>query len=552
MNASGETELAMRYSEPTLESSLNVLRLIAARSGQAEREGSTEFLCECDLGRQIASSSSPAADRVPFTVRLPMRHPLDTVRRLAEVCRRAEIDVVHAYGATAYVHAMAAGMVATIPALLYSNMAEGFDESPAWLMLTARLMGRRVPLVIAHSPAECDRLLAEWGVKPERIAYLPPRPAGSAPDASGAQVADSYYREVYWRARHTRARSLHDRAKSLLATGLAMSGATGLAMRRHERSLKILTYHRVLPLHEALRYPFHAMVMARDHFDAQMAHLKRAYHVLPLGDALKRLQAGDLPPRAVAVTFDDGYLDNYVHAWPILKKYEIPATLFVVSGVLDRTTMLWWDAVSRAVPDVLRRWNQGWGRDHGVPHTLQGLLEESARAADPMLASQRLCEFLNGQPRAQRQGLIETLLSVGSLEHLNRDLMLTWEQVREMRRGGWEIGAHTVTHAFVDELDDAGAQAEIQTSIRRVEEELKTAVRIFSYPRGRVGDHVKPVLRRIGVEAAVSTELGQNQPGVDPYHLRRFDMGLCRTPGAFNPAVCDAEINGLFQLLRRA
>ncbi|MBI5855790.1 MAG: polysaccharide deacetylase family protein, partial [Nitrospirae bacterium] len=487
---------------------------------------------------------------------------LRTVRTLVLLLHKGRIDVLHSHGMATYFYAVLAALAAHTRVVIHSVHEPEARAIPVWKTALARALARRVDHFVADTQAHCDELLRRWHVKPEQILYLRESTGLSAVNGDVARrtndrgikggATESLYQEHYWRARLSTTVSLHDRAKTLLGKGLAWSGATAVAIRRQGDTLKILTYHRVLPLHEAMHSPFQAMVMPRDHFEAQMAHLARRYRVLAFGDAMKLLQAGELPPRAVTVTFDDGYVDNYEHAWPVLKKYEIPATLFVVTGVLDRSAFLWWDAIGRAVPDLLHRWRLGWGRQAGLPQGVQDILSQTAESGDVRSAGQRLGNVLNALPREPRQQLIATLLPTTSTTTMNDELMLTWEQVRAMHREGWEIGAHTVTHAFVDELDESSVRREIQMSIHRVEQELNGPVRVFSYPRGRVADHVKTVLRDLGVEAAVSTEPGQNRRGVDMYHLKRFDMGICRSPGRFSAAVCDAEISGLFQFLRRS
>lgn len=487
---------------------------------------------------------------------------LRTLRTLVLLLHKGRIDVLHSHGMATYFYAVWAALAAHTRVLIHSLHEPEGRAMPAWKLALARALASRVNHFVAGSQTHCDELLRRWHRKPEHMMYLPEGTVLSPANGDvvrktndrgmRGRATESLYQEHYWRARLSTTMSLHDRAKTLLGKGLAWSGATAVALRRQCDTLKILTYHRVLPLHEALHAPFQAMVVPRDHFEAQMAHLARRYRVLTFGDAMKLLQAGELPPRAVTVTFDDGYVDNYEYAWPVLKKYGIPATLFVVTGVLDRSAFLWWDAIGRAVPDLLRQWRLGWGRQIGLPQGVQDILAQTAESGDIRSAGLRLGNVLNALPLEPRQQLIGTLLSTTSTTTMNDELMLTWEQVRAMHREGWEIGAHTVTHAFVDELDESSVRREIQMSIHRVEQELNRPVRVFSYPRGRVADHVKTVLRDLRVEAAVSTEPGQNRRGVDMHHLKRFDMGICRSPGRFSAAVCDAEICGLFQFLRRS
>ena len=89
--------------------------------------------------------------------------------------------------------------------------------------------------------------------------------------------------------------------------------------------------------------------MPRDTFEAQMSYLATSYVVLGFSQAIERLQSGNLPKKSVVVTFDDGYRDNYEYALPILKKYAIPATFFVVTDALEQRIRLWWDEVAEAI-----------------------------------------------------------------------------------------------------------------------------------------------------------------------------------------------------------
>ena len=96
--------------------------------------------------------------------------------------------------------------------------------------------------------------------------------------------------------------------------------------------LSILIYHRVLARDD----PFAPWGIGAEGFTAQMAALRNHFNVIPLSEAIARLRSGSLPPRAAAVTFDDGYRDNLTVALPILRRYGIPATVFVASGTMRR------------------------------------------------------------------------------------------------------------------------------------------------------------------------------------------------------------------------
>jgi peptidoglycan/xylan/chitin deacetylase (PgdA/CDA1 family) len=105
-------------------------------------------------------------------------------------------------------------------------------------------------------------------------------------------------------------------------------------------ALIVLTYHRVLPAPD----PMLTAEPDAGLFEAQMTFLARYMVVLPLVEALRRLEAGTLPRRAIAITFDDGYANNAQVALPILRRLGLPATFFIATGYLDGGCM-WNDAV---------------------------------------------------------------------------------------------------------------------------------------------------------------------------------------------------------------
>jgi sugar transferase (PEP-CTERM/EpsH1 system associated) len=359
------------------------------------------------------------------------------------------------------------------------------------------------------------------------------------------------YQELFSRRRFIKAGPSRERMKQWTARAIHWSGLTRIRERVRPNELAILTYHRVLPLHEFLRYPFQGMATPRDLFEAQMGYLARRYAVLEFPEAMKLLRQGQLPPKAVVVTFDDGYQDNYEHAWPILKKYGIPATIFLATGALDRTTRLWWDEVAEAVQRLPRDGGMWSENGHGHPDWMIAHLRELQEGTPHESVARAVVCRMNALPPEERQHALEALRDLARPSNDPADLMLTWEQVQELHRSGVQLGSHTVTHAFLDEMDEEGARREILGSVQRLEEQLKVPVRLFSYPRGRVAESVETLLREAGIEAAVTTKPGRNTHGSDLLRLKRIDAGYCSLPSGFDRSIFEAELQGWFNRLRQ-
>ena len=199
--------------------------------------------------------------------------------------------------------------------------------------------------------------------------------------------------------------------------------------------LSTLIFHRVLPKADEL---FPGEVDAA-RFDRLCAWVRDWFNVLPLDEALLRLQRGTLPARAMSITFDDGYEDNHSVALPILQAHGLSATFFIATGFLDGGCM-WNDKVIEAIrraprPTLdLRRFV---GADLGLHDLATPALRRSA--IDLVL---NRTKYLQPDDRAR---MCNYVLERAGVEP-PRELMMRSDQVRSLRRAGMQIGAHTPSH----------------------------------------------------------------------------------------------------------
>jgi len=287
-----------------------------------------------------------------------------------------------------------------------------------------------------------------------------------------------------------------------------------LPARRPDDAFLILIYHRVNE--ERTRFRIETTPAAA--FRAQMKHLARNYRVLHLEEIVTRLAGHErLPKRAVAVTFDDGYADNYHHAYPILRAAGIPATIFVTTGYVESSAVPWFDRVLHAfehatAPSVMVPGVSG-------PALLDG---EAAR----LRIARRCLYALIAMPDAERLSEVErlerALLPAGAPTAPNR--MLTWNQIREMAAGGISFGSHTVTHPILSTVDPERVRQELTASKRALETALGRPVTLFAYPSGKPADYTDAVVasvRAAGYTAGLTTSVGLNARGGDLHRLRR-------------------------------
>ena len=276
--------------------------------------------------------------------------------------------------------------------------------------------------------------------------------------------------------------------------------------------LTILIYHRVRPEVDSL---FPSELDAR-RFDEQMTWVSSALNVVPLTEAVEMLRQDRLPSRAACITFDDGYQDNLEVALPILQRRRLSATVFVASGFLDGGRM-WNDTVIEAI-----RRTSATGIDLGF----LGLeYRRLGTTADRRTVIRDVLDHVKYLEPGARQAHADTLARLAGVD-LPNDLMLRSEQVRDLHAAGISIGAHTVTHPILAQLDNDAAFSEIQAGRDALELIVNARVTLFAYPNGKPGVDYGPahvaMVRKLGFSCALSTRRGTADASSDLYQLPRF------------------------------
>ncbi|MES1981106.1 MAG: polysaccharide deacetylase family protein [Pseudomonadota bacterium] len=277
--------------------------------------------------------------------------------------------------------------------------------------------------------------------------------------------------------------------------------------------LSILIYHRVLVQQDSLA-PYEPTAAV---FDAQIAQLNAVFNVLPLSEAIGRLETGTLPARAACVTFDDGYADNLTVALPILQKHGVHATFFIATAFLNGGRMF-----NDTVIEAIR-----YCRESEIDLTALGLGQHDI--STPQAKRKVIGDILpkvKYLPQDQRQEKVAELLRmVGDVE-LPNDLMMTTTQLRTLHAAGMGIGAHTSSHPILANLNDMNAREEIAAGKEFLENTLGVRIGLFAYPNGKPGSdyaqqHIA-IVRELGFDAALSTQPGSATQSSDIFQLPRY------------------------------
>jgi peptidoglycan/xylan/chitin deacetylase (PgdA/CDA1 family) len=254
-------------------------------------------------------------------------------------------------------------------------------------------------------------------------------------------------------------------------------------------------------------------------FERQIAHITKNYKVIPLKEIVKRIKNKESIRRCIAVTFDDGFKDNYENAYKILKRYDTPATIFLATKFIDSGSPPWFIKERYIFMKTKKTQFKLAVDDRKFNLSMKTKREK-------FIASEEMMTYLKNCSENKRQGLLKLLcevLEVDKFHELN-GLMLNWDQVIEMSQNGVTFGAHTVSHPVLSKISLYSAEREILESKETIISKTEKPVTKFAYPFGKREEYnteLFPVLKRLGFDCAVTTEAGPNCYNNNIFELRR-------------------------------
>lgn len=308
--------------------------------------------------------------------------------------------------------------------------------------------------------------------------------------------------------------------------------------------LRILCYHGFEILDESRFLP--RTFISKETFSRRLAFLRaNRFQVLRLGTALGLLERGELPPCATAITIDDGFSSTYSLAYPILKEYSFPATVYITTYYSARERPVF----RLAVQYMFWKGCRGILDMEGLsgPNSRKVLMarNEDRRAGmwDVIHYGEESC---NEEQRAVLLKILGARLGVDNESILSHKIfhLVTLDEASMMHRGGIDIQLHTHRHAFPRE--EARAKREIKENREALSSAISGPLEHFCYPSGIWSKEQWPWLTELGIKSAVTCEPGLNYANSPALALGRFIDGEDISQIEF-----EAELFGFAEVLRK-
>ncbi len=326
-------------------------------------------------------------------------------------------------------------------------------------------------------------------------------------------------------------------SEALYATGLLWL----VRCLRHRHRAVVLTYHRVLP--DALRvksWSHPGIIVSERSFEMHLATLTRWFHpVSPQDFAATFLGGRTLPPYGCVVTFDDGWVDTAVVAWPLLQRYQVPAIVFLPSALIGAGGSFWQEDLGAALAAVADRASRDpvfAARARSVMHDLGlDVPMSSSRGGDRQAVIAAVSRAKAAGQDVALSALRQTRALLDAPPDHDVDRLMTWPEATAIADAGFEVGGHGAHHVVLTAVGADVMVQDVNECASRMRQQFGRTVQLFAYPNGNWSVPVAEAVHQVGFEVAFTTERGHVLAGDLPLQLKRINVheGVCRRKSMF-------------------
>jgi len=287
-------------------------------------------------------------------------------------------------------------------------------------------------------------------------------------------------------------------------------------------SVTVLAYHRIKNINSDFLYDRELISASTASFEAQIKYIKNNFNVITckeLSDAIYSNKK--LPKKSLLITFDDGFDDNYINAYPILKSHNIPAAFFVSSGYIDSQLPYWFDLIYMVYTQQ---------NNEVAYNILISILNSSG--CENIFNIHDVFRFMKKIPNTLREDIVSKLmqdLRNNNIEiHTEQSKPMSWSQISEMSNNGFDIGSHTVNHPILATCNTHEMNYELLQSKKTIEKSVGKNIISIAYPNGGVSDYNAETIelaKKAGYKIGFSYITGRNyMNNIEAFDLKRLHV----------------------------
>jgi peptidoglycan/xylan/chitin deacetylase (PgdA/CDA1 family) len=284
----------------------------------------------------------------------------------------------------------------------------------------------------------------------------------------------------------------------------------------------VLVYHRITKPEEEVSHVQDGMYVTPDVFEKHLQYLRKNYTLMSLEDLIKNLKTRRHFRKAYHITFDDGWIDNYANAFPLLKKYSIPATIFVATDFIGTSKWFW---PERVLYLLFRTKGTEFQSDINLEsREILSIFHQTSVSREDRINN--ALNFLKDKSNETISAVIEDLKKIAQINKLpQKRLLLEWDEIRDMGENGIAFGSHTKTHAILTNYDDdEEIRSELIESKRIIERKTGKIASGFCFPNGNTTPKLNKIVEDTGYQCAFGGNRGTLKSHDNLYTLRRIGI----------------------------
>ncbi|MCU7801811.1 MAG: polysaccharide deacetylase family protein [Candidatus Thiodiazotropha sp. (ex Lucinoma borealis)] len=295
-------------------------------------------------------------------------------------------------------------------------------------------------------------------------------------------------------------------------------------LKRLSNKAIVLTYHRILPREKRNESFSHEAIMVDPfHFDMQLKALKECFRIVDIIEFNDLVRSGipDGPPVCL-ITFDDGWVDNYNYALPILKRHQCPAIIFVPTYYISSALTFWQETLGYQIAKICEIGTSDAKKlmaKHGLPDI------ESGSDINRNIMIKDYVRSLKSLSYNKIDKIMTELTKFHGMIGVSKvDRHLSWDELRELYKSGVAIGSHACTHRILTRLTQDVVESELVESKNTLEDNLGKGIDTIAYPNGDYNNQLGELTKKAGYSLGFGTNYGYVSGTDDLFDIKRINM----------------------------